>query len=324
MLNHSSAKENIHDSGILLSICIPTFNRAEHLNRTLRSIVKQPLFCEKGEVIIADNCSTDDTPHIVGEFLNRYKNIRYYRNETNIGADRNFLYLLGLGQGKYLKLHNDRACFHEGTLIKLMEYLLKANHGVVFILNENTNLRKKGIIECKAFGEFVQATSYWSTWMNGIILKACEYNNLTDKDRAIGSNLLQTDIMFRMLTSCGSSLIINEKMMYEQEVEVKGGYNLFKVFVSNYLDLYQEYLKAGVLNQDIYNKEKINLFKYFIIQWYIRGILIKDKRYQFNVSKAHRIILKYYWNEPQLFFYPLYLLGKSFFRTKSCTRIFRS
>ncbi len=307
---HIKVKDNI-----LLSICIPAFNRDDYLKNTLDSIVNQAKFPASCEVIISDNNSTDNTRAIGEYFSRKYSNVRYYRNETNIGAESNFLKLLNYGQGKYLKLHNDRACFYKDKLDELVKDIENSDHDVIFLLNENRGKQLEvGLIECNNFDQFVQTVSYWSTWMCGIILKNEEYRNLKCKDRAIASQLIQTDIMFRMLADCRSSLIINEKMLYEQALEAKGGYNLFKVFIGNYLGLYQDYLKDGTLSRKSYKKEKINLLRNFIFPWYTQIVLIKDKRFQFDTINAHHAILKRYWNEPFLYSYPLYLMKISLLR----------
>lgn len=300
------------NNNILVSICVPTFNRSEYLKNSLTSIVEQDGFNERCEIVISDNHSTDNTQFIVAEFLSKFENIRYYRNESNIGAEKNFLRLLSLGQGKYLKLHNDRACFYENKLNELIKYLENVDHSVIFLLNENTKYKNKGIIECNNFDEFVQIVSYWSTWMCGIILSNKEYKYLENKDRAIGSNLIQTDIMLRMLENCSSSSIINEKLLYEQELKSRGGYNLFEVFVCNYLTLYQDYLQKGILSRNTYNKEKISLLRNIIFPWYTTIFLKKDKRFKFEITKAHNNIFKYYWFEPQLYLYPMYLIKSVF------------
>jgi len=53
---HIKVKDNI-----LLSICIPAFNRDDYLKNTLDSIVNQAKFPASCEVIISDNNSTDNT-----------------------------------------------------------------------------------------------------------------------------------------------------------------------------------------------------------------------------------------------------------------------
>ena len=59
-----------------LSICIPTFNRAEYLPVMLDSIFKQGIF-DGVEVLVSDNNSYDDTARIVKEYKARYKNLVY-------------------------------------------------------------------------------------------------------------------------------------------------------------------------------------------------------------------------------------------------------
>ena len=51
----------------LLSICIPTYNRSGYLEQCLESIVHQERFDEI-EVIISDNCSTDDTEAVCKKY----------------------------------------------------------------------------------------------------------------------------------------------------------------------------------------------------------------------------------------------------------------
>ncbi|RXM48190.1 glycosyltransferase family 2 protein, partial [Flavobacterium sp. YO12] len=92
------------NSKVFLSICIPTFNRADKTANLIKSILLY-----KGtdiEVIVVDNCSIDDTQ-------NTLKNIQderfvYIQNETNIGSMPNVLKSLSLGKGKFVMLCLDK------------------------------------------------------------------------------------------------------------------------------------------------------------------------------------------------------------------------
>jgi glycosyltransferase involved in cell wall biosynthesis len=55
------------------------------------------------ELIISDNASSDATEAICREYPNKDSRIKYYRNETNLGASRNFSRVFELSQGKYFK-----------------------------------------------------------------------------------------------------------------------------------------------------------------------------------------------------------------------------
>lgn len=76
---------------VLLSIGIPTCNRAASLERTLGMIINQFNGHENTvEVVITDNSSTDSTEEVARRHAALHPYIKYYKNTTNIGVDRNF------------------------------------------------------------------------------------------------------------------------------------------------------------------------------------------------------------------------------------------
>lgn len=93
----------------LLSICIPTYNREKYLKECLESIVHQKWFNQEDiEIVISDNASNDGTTHLVRGYQKKYKNIKYFRNEENIGAVKNILNLpLYLANWEYVWLFWD-------------------------------------------------------------------------------------------------------------------------------------------------------------------------------------------------------------------------
>lgn len=76
-----------------ISICIPTFNRASHLNFMLENLCKQSLSCDlEYEILISDNASSDDTQKIISNW-GRKLPIRSFRQEKNIGGVANTFFL---------------------------------------------------------------------------------------------------------------------------------------------------------------------------------------------------------------------------------------
>lgn len=65
-----------------ISIIIPTYNRYEYLKETLDSLVNQ--LYKNFEVIIVDDYSSDETRLLIPHYSNLL-NLRYYRNESNLG-----------------------------------------------------------------------------------------------------------------------------------------------------------------------------------------------------------------------------------------------
>lgn len=97
------------DDSILLSIAIPTFNRAACLRECLDSIRVSLSGVEakdQCEVVISDNASKDDTALVVRAFEKDLR-IRYFRQVTNVGAHANFRAVADLAKGTYVWIFGD-------------------------------------------------------------------------------------------------------------------------------------------------------------------------------------------------------------------------
>lgn len=96
-------------SNILLSICIPTYNRAEYLKQSLDILMLQLAgYVHNVEVIISDNCSTDCTKEVVEELSGRSPiPLSYSRNAENIGGNNNIALTVGHSSGKYVYVMGD-------------------------------------------------------------------------------------------------------------------------------------------------------------------------------------------------------------------------
>jgi glycosyltransferase involved in cell wall biosynthesis len=90
-----------------VSIGLPVFNGENYLEEALDSILAQTY--TDFELIISDNASTDRTPEICKAYAARDRRIRYYRNETNLGAAKNYNRVFELSSGEYFKwaAHDD-------------------------------------------------------------------------------------------------------------------------------------------------------------------------------------------------------------------------
>ncbi|GAB0058340.1 hypothetical protein SIID45300_02688 [Candidatus Magnetaquicoccaceae bacterium FCR-1] len=84
----------------ILSVCIPTYNRAEHLAATLDSLLVARRDFDV-EIVISDNASSDTTLEVCRQYVNQHPNIVYTRNTTNLGADLNYLKVVSTASGSY-------------------------------------------------------------------------------------------------------------------------------------------------------------------------------------------------------------------------------
>jgi len=88
----------------LVSICIPTYNRAGMVGDAIRSALAQTY--PAVEVIVVDNASTDNTTEVLAS-LNDPR-LRFERNEKNLGLFGNFNRCIALARGSLVHiLHSD-------------------------------------------------------------------------------------------------------------------------------------------------------------------------------------------------------------------------
>ncbi|MBL8570145.1 MAG: glycosyltransferase family 2 protein [Phreatobacter sp.] len=86
----------------LLTIALPTYNRARYLDRFFKHHLDA--FSARGidfEILVSDNCSTDETPDIIARWAKADARIRSVRQTENIGAYGNFLYTYRQSRGSF-------------------------------------------------------------------------------------------------------------------------------------------------------------------------------------------------------------------------------
>ncbi|MGK0467793.1 MAG: acetyltransferase-like isoleucine patch superfamily enzyme [Clostridium sp.] len=111
----------------LISICIPTFNRADLLEKCLNSIYSQLGNDSLFEIIVSNDNSSDNSQDVINKFLGLYDNLTYIKNETNIGMDKNIALVVEKSKGKHFILHSDDNDFKENTIYPLMDTINKSS-----------------------------------------------------------------------------------------------------------------------------------------------------------------------------------------------------
>jgi glycosyltransferase involved in cell wall biosynthesis len=92
----------------IISICIPTYNRPDKLNKCLKSIADQ-IYSFNLEIIVVDNTETDETIQRNIEVIKRnsHLNIAYFKNSNNVGMFGNWNQCLILASCEYITILND-------------------------------------------------------------------------------------------------------------------------------------------------------------------------------------------------------------------------
>ena len=120
------------EKNILLSICIPTYNRAKFLEFCLSRMMSQVTPDLPVEVIVSDNFSTDNTLEVAEKYL-KFPNFKLVKQIQNIGPMKNGLELVRVhAKGKFCWYVGDDDYVVPGSIQNILE-LLKRDVDFVFL-----------------------------------------------------------------------------------------------------------------------------------------------------------------------------------------------
>ncbi|MFP4101128.1 glycosyltransferase family 2 protein [Coleofasciculus sp.] len=122
-----------------VSVCIPTYNRANYLVESVNSVLSQTY--KDFELIICDDGSTDDTPTVVSQWNDA--RIRYIRHAKNIGRSKNMRSGFDTAQGNYFIKFDDDDALTPEFLAKTVA-VLEAEPSVDFVCTNHWVIDKNG------------------------------------------------------------------------------------------------------------------------------------------------------------------------------------
>jgi glycosyltransferase involved in cell wall biosynthesis len=104
----------------LVSIIMPSYNTGRFIKETIESVLAQSY--PAWELIIVDDCSTDDTDDVVSQYL-ADKRIRYIKNDTNSGAAVSRNRALREAKGKWIAFLDSDDLWEPDKLQKQISFM---------------------------------------------------------------------------------------------------------------------------------------------------------------------------------------------------------
>jgi len=105
----------------LVSIIMPTYNCGAFIAETIATVQAQTH--PRWELIVVDDCSTDDTTDVVGALAKDDPRIRYVRLETNSGAAMARNRAMELAQGRYMAFLDSDDLWHPDKLRRQIDFM---------------------------------------------------------------------------------------------------------------------------------------------------------------------------------------------------------
>ena len=184
-----------------ISILIPTFNREKYIEECIQSAINQTF--DDYEIVVVDNSSTDRTWEIINEYALKYKNIRAFRNNTNVGPVKNWQRCINEARGAYCKfLFSDDLLF-PNCLHELYNSIIRSNYCFVFSQVKTGNSIQNSVINYDQFHSTnVTRNEYFAGLLSGIA-------PVSPGAVLIERALLQTCLKFAFQTATPRNFITN-------------------------------------------------------------------------------------------------------------------
>jgi len=246
----------------LLTIAIPTYNRATCLRELLSGLTDQLKNESRVELIISDNASPDETPAVVKDFVARGLQVRYIRNATNIGPDANFLQCFEQAQGKYVWLFSDDDLLLPGGIAKIVTYCELADYDLIWLSvypfkETHTQVLARALYDVTDIfdaKEYAKRIHVFFTFISGNIINKDTVLAAGPKpfSELIGTGLVQLGWTYTALSRFSRGLHICEKLVAGR-VNNSAGLSLSQVFGHNLLTITKNWLQPDTLGQIVIN-----------------------------------------------------------------------
>ena len=122
----------------LVSIIMPSWNTANFIAESIQCVINQTY--ENWELLIVDDCSTDNTDEIVAQFLTD-KRIKYIHNKKNCGAALTRNKAMREAKGEWIAFLDSDDLWTSDKLEKQLKFM--QNHGYVFSYHEYEKIDEK-------------------------------------------------------------------------------------------------------------------------------------------------------------------------------------
>jgi len=212
----------------LLTIGIPTFNRAKLLGHTLESVLRQipSELTNRVDILISDNASTDDTEAAVQAFGTKYPvRITYSRNTENIGYDRNVDRLFKKASGNYVWLLGDDDTLKDGAILHILDLLTQHPKLKAILVNFDAYDAQLEILQdqkeisrdflCTNPEMFLSNAASKYSLTSSLILNRISWNQ-EDIEKGMGCHFIHVYGLFKILLRGDSYIVGRPLVNYRQ------------------------------------------------------------------------------------------------------------
>lgn len=308
---------------ILISFCIPTYNRSVFIHRCVKNILEF-----KGnqiEVVVVNNNSPDNTEETIKSILDN--RISYYKNDRNIGSVKNILKTIKNAKGQWVFTLSDEDLVNKEIISRLVNELESGKYCETAVILGN--IRKSGggyhkiprvagtKYSCYKYDNVtyekgdnaIYGAGFHHRYMSGVLINR---KYITSNDLIFFSNTHGTSpitgiytkaCLFGDAVTLDADFCIKEENCATKSYIEKSHTESYKHPKNRFLQftLFVELANEIIVNPDVKIKTILNLYKYYLnsstFEWE-ETIKIDNRRAYFNINQNTTFN---FWKEAKAF-----------------------
>ncbi len=237
----------------LLTIAVPTYNRAAYLREFLEVLAPQLIALERShpgqvELVCSDNGSSDETSTVLDEAQRLGVKMRRVRQPENIGSDRNFVACFREARGSYFWLCGDDDILRPGAVETVLEAVREADYDWIFLPPEPFHEDWRAEYKPDPYGRKAQVVrsaremalrvNVMVTFITGMVVNRARLLQIgvESPESFIGTNLTQLSWTLPLLRNHRRSLILWQRFVAGRRMN-SGGYSVGKVFGERFVNV---------------------------------------------------------------------------------------
>ena len=238
----------------LVSIIIPTYNRAHLISETLDSVLAQTY--QNWECIIVDDDSTDNTDEVVGDYVKKDSRFKYYHrpDEHLPGGNGARNYGFKMSQGDYVNWFDSDDLMHKEKISKQINLILEKNAEIVidkyknFIKKYNVS-KFEGKLDKVNLKEYIFLKVHWGTV--NILIKRKHVEDIFFNESLKSGQEYNFFVKLIVLKNLKEAFLIDEYLVYrrvhsdsiqqkQKTNPIKRHKNKFYIYWETYKEVYSK------------------------------------------------------------------------------------
>lgn len=269
-----------------ISVVIPNYNHGPFLKQRIDSVLNQTL--GDFELIILDDCSSDNSREIIKKYAANDKRIHFYFNETNSGSTfKQWKKGIELAKGEYIWIaESDDWCESSFLEVVMEKFFVFPNVGLVYCQSWKIDEHDQILGSWKEWTDVVDKAHWNEDFMNKgkqeLQNYFCLRNTIPNASAVVFDKSLSDSLPSQVfeMRLCGDKMVWTSMLLKTDIYFIAKPLNYFRAHinsvrssVNSVQNLYENFIWVNYLLDNVQLKKKeYKQIKLWLLRWWIKSV----------------------------------------------------